>query len=57
MDTPEMSGFHSTLPNMDLSCIKGSLMKTACFSASASKRVDVISVEDYLATLGYQFNH
>lgn len=57
MDTPEMSGFHSALPNMHLFCIKGSLMKTARFSVSASKGAHVIHVEDYLAALGYQFNH
>lgn len=57
MDTPEMAGFHSTLPNVHVFCIKGSLMKTARFSFSAFKGADVINVEDYTAALGYQFNH
>lgn len=35
MDTPETEGFHPTLLNVHVFCIKGSMMKTARFSFSA----------------------
>lgn len=57
MDTPEMAGFRSTLLNVHVFCVKGSLMKTARFLFGAFKGADVINMEDYIAALGYQFGH
>lgn len=57
MATLEMAGFYSTLPNVHVFCIKGSLMKTALFLFSAFKGAADINVKNYIAALGYQFNH
>lgn len=57
MNAPEVEGFHPTLLNVHVFCIKGSIMKTARFSFSAVKGAGATNVEDLVAALGYQFNH